>query len=71
MVTILLAMGAEADGKQARPEDGVTDEMIARRAYEIAQSGHGGSEVENWFRAAEQLRAERERAAETLTSAAD
>lgn len=60
-----------SNGKAGWPEDGVTDEMIARRAYEIAQSGRGGSEIENWFRAAEQLRAERQRAPKALTSAGD
>jgi hypothetical protein len=31
--------------------------MIAKRAYEIWQSGKGGSEVENWLRAERELRA--------------
>jgi hypothetical protein len=35
----------------------VTQEMIAKRAYEIWQSGKGGSEVENWLRAERELRA--------------
>jgi hypothetical protein len=30
--------------------------MIARRAYEIWQSGSGGSEMENWLRAERELR---------------
>ena len=34
----------------------VTYEMIARRAYEIWQSGDCGSECENWLRAERELR---------------
>ena len=34
----------------------ITHEMIARRAYEISQSGHGGSELDNWLRAERELR---------------
>ena len=34
----------------------VTCEMIAQRAYEIWQSGNGGSEMENWLRAERELR---------------
>jgi hypothetical protein len=34
----------------------ITHEMIARRAYEIWQSGKGGSEFENWVRAERELR---------------
>jgi hypothetical protein len=34
----------------------VTDEMIRDRAWEIAVSGAGGSPIENWFRAAQELR---------------
>ncbi|HRK31912.1 MAG TPA: DUF2934 domain-containing protein [Tepidisphaeraceae bacterium] len=34
----------------------VTYEMIATRAYFIAQSGFGGSEFENWLRAEWELR---------------
>jgi len=34
----------------------VTFEMIAQRAYEIWQSGDGGSECENWLRAERELR---------------
>lgn len=36
----------------------VTHEMIARRAYEIAMSGFGGSEFDNWIRAETELRGE-------------
>jgi hypothetical protein len=38
----------------ARPE--VTPEMIAKRAYEIWQSGTGGSDLDNWCRAERELR---------------
>ena len=34
----------------------VADEEIARRAYEIWQSGQGGSEFDNWIRAERELR---------------
>ena len=34
----------------------VTDEMIRDRAWEIAASGAGGSPIENWFQAAQDLR---------------
>ncbi len=34
----------------------ITHEMIAQRAYEIWQSGKGGSEYENWLRAERELR---------------
>jgi hypothetical protein len=34
----------------------VTDEMIRDRAWAIAASGAGGSPIENWFRAAQELR---------------
>lgn len=61
--------GQGSNGNTAWPEDGVTDEMIARRAYELARSGYGGSELENWFRAAAQLRAERASEGEPAASA--
>ncbi len=34
----------------------VTQEAIAKRAYEIYQSGQGGSELENWLRAEKELK---------------
>jgi hypothetical protein len=34
----------------------VTHDAIARRAYEIWQSGAGGSEYDNWIRAERELR---------------
>jgi hypothetical protein len=34
----------------------VTQEMIAKRAYEIHASGRGGSELDNWLRAERELR---------------
>lgn len=33
-----------------------THDEIARRAYEIAMSGQGGSEMDNWLRAERELR---------------
>lgn len=42
----------------------VTDEMIAERAYEISRRNAGATPQENWFRAAQELRAEAERSAE-------
>jgi hypothetical protein len=43
-----------------RPQQGggrqVTQEMIAKRAYEIYTSGKGGSQMENWLRAERELR---------------
>jgi hypothetical protein len=36
----------------------ITDEMIAERAYFIAQSGTGSSDHENWVRAESELRTE-------------
>lgn len=50
------------------PCDQVTYEEIEARAYEIHVSGSGGSEVENWLRAEEELAAERQ-AAQALESA--
>jgi len=37
-----------------------THEEIARRAYEISQTGNGGSDEENWHRAERELRGEPE-----------
>ena len=34
----------------------ITQDMIAVRAYEIAMSGRGGSEQDNWFQAERELR---------------
>jgi hypothetical protein len=34
----------------------VTNEEIAQRAYEISQSGEGGSDEDNWHRAERELR---------------
>jgi len=41
-----------------KPQAGkvITQEMIAKRAYEIWQSGTGGSEHDNWTRAERELR---------------
>jgi hypothetical protein len=35
----------------------VTQEQIARRAYEIFKSGTGGTPEDNWYRAERELRA--------------
>ena len=40
--------------KAAAPE--ITQEMIAERAYDISQSGEGGTDEENWHRAEAELR---------------
>ena len=34
----------------------ITQEAIARRAYEIYASGKGGSQLDNWLRAEKELR---------------
>lgn len=34
----------------------VTHDMVAKRAYEIFQSGQGGSELDNWLRAERELK---------------
>jgi len=34
----------------------ITNDQIAKRAYEIYASGNGGSETDNWFRAERELR---------------
>jgi hypothetical protein len=34
----------------------ITQEMIAKRAYEIYLSGKGGSQMENWLRAERELK---------------
>jgi hypothetical protein len=34
----------------------VTDDAVARRAYEIYISGEGGDHLDNWLRAEEELR---------------
>jgi hypothetical protein len=34
----------------------ITPDQVARRAYEISQSGTGGTPDENWFRAERELR---------------
>jgi hypothetical protein len=34
----------------------LTQDQIARRAYEIYASGNGGSDTDNWFRAERELR---------------
>lgn len=39
-----------------QPRKEITREAIAKRAYEIWQSGKGGSDLENWIRAERELR---------------
>jgi hypothetical protein len=34
----------------------ITQEMIAKRAFEISCGGTGGSETDNWYRAERELR---------------
>lgn len=48
---------ASAASKSSSTKPQVTREMIARRAYEIWQSGSGGSDMDNWLRAERELRA--------------
>jgi hypothetical protein len=40
----------------AKPRKEITQEAIAKRAYEIFASGNGGSETDNWHRAERELR---------------
>ena len=47
---------AKAKSASPAPKREVTFEQIAARAYEIHQSGQGGSEQENWYRAERELR---------------
>jgi hypothetical protein len=39
------------------PKRDITQAEIAKRAYEIFQSGKGGSQLDNWLRAERELRA--------------
>ncbi len=45
---------ATATATSRRPNP--TTEQIAKKAYEIWQSGKGGNQAENWFRAERELR---------------
>ena len=45
-----------APGGATKASKEITYEAIARRAYEIWQSGTGGSQEENWYRAERELR---------------
>jgi hypothetical protein len=38
------------------PRKEITHEMVAKRAYEIFLSGHGGDEMHNWLTAEHELR---------------
>jgi hypothetical protein len=40
---------------KAQPK-AITNEAIAKRAYEISQSPQGGSEFDNWIRAERELK---------------
>jgi Protein of unknown function (DUF2934) len=54
------SFGASASGSSSSSSPGgkkqVSQDQIARRAYEIWQSGKGGSDFENWVRAERELR---------------
>ena len=41
-------------------ENEVTDEHVARRAYELSQSDEHTTDEENWYRAERELRGEHE-----------
>ena len=45
-----------ATTNKAKAATDVTYEMIAERAYHIAESGEGGSDEENWHRAEAELK---------------
>jgi hypothetical protein len=47
---------ARSDSSGLTGKSQVTQEMIAKRAYEIHASGKGGSQDENWHRAERELR---------------
>jgi hypothetical protein len=50
------AKPASAPSPKVAPRKEVTHAAIAQRAYEIWQSGTGGSEFDNWCRAERELR---------------
>ena len=43
--------------KVAKAAPVITQEMIAKRAFEIHMGGTGGSESDNWYRAERELKA--------------
>jgi hypothetical protein len=45
-----------SERKAEQPAGEITDEMIAKRAYEISQSDEAGMSEENWERAERELR---------------
>jgi hypothetical protein len=51
-----VSTAARVAAPASAPRREVTREQIARRAYEIWQSGQGGSEFDNWCRAERELR---------------
>ena len=46
-----------SSGRTSTSPRQVTQEQIARRAYEIFKSGTGGTPEDNWYRAERELRA--------------
>jgi len=54
------SFGSAASSQSSSSSSGgkkqITQEQIARRAYEIWQSGKGGSDFDNWVRAERELR---------------
>ena len=55
-VAASVAANGEAMRRGESDEQQVTDEEIARRAFEISLSGEGGSDLDNWLRAEAELR---------------
>jgi DNA-binding protein HU-beta len=53
--TAIPKVAKSAPAAKAAPR-AITHDMIAARAYEIACSGFGGSEFDNWLRAERELR---------------
>jgi hypothetical protein len=49
------SLAAERAGASITAQKVVSHEAVSLRAYEIAQSGQGGSPVENWLRAEREL----------------
>jgi hypothetical protein len=54
------SFGSATSGSSSSSSSGgkkqITNDQIARRAYEIWQSGKGGSDFDNWVRAERELR---------------
>ncbi len=47
---------SEQKREPEQPVEGITDELIARHAYEISESPDSGTPEENWERAERELR---------------